>query len=63
MEQPKNRKNRVVIILNDEEYENFLKHKEIEGKTTQMLGYLALKKYNLINKPKNAKLDRQNQEK
>ena len=51
----KKKKHRVVIILNDEEYSNFLKNKEIEGKTAQMLGYLAFKKYNLINKPKSGK--------
>jgi hypothetical protein len=51
----KKKSNRVVIVLNDEEYENFLKNKKIEGKTAQMLGYLALRKYNLINKPKSGK--------
>ena len=54
-EAKKKKKNRVVIILNDEEYSNVLKNKEIEGKTAQMLGYLAFKKYNLINKPKSGK--------
>ena len=28
----KKKSNRVVIVLNDEEYENFLKNKKIEGK-------------------------------
>jgi hypothetical protein len=51
----KNKINRVVIVLNDEEYANFIKNKEIEGKTGQMLGYLAFKKCNLISKPKNGK--------
>lgn len=51
----KNKSNRVVIVLNDEEYANFNINKEIEGKTGQMLGYLAFKKCNLISKPKNGK--------
>lgn len=51
----KKKSNRIVIVLNDEEYDNFLKNKKIEGKTAQMLGYLALKKYHLIDKPKNGK--------
>lgn len=51
----KNKINRVVIVLNDEEYANFIKNKEIEGKTGQMLGYLAFKKCNLISKPKKGK--------
>lgn len=51
----KNKSNRVVIVLNDEEYANFNENKDIEGKTGQMLGYLALKKCNLISKPKNRK--------
>lgn len=53
--QKKNKSNRVVIVLNDEEYANFNKNKDIEGKTGQLLGYLALKKCNLISKPKNRK--------
>jgi len=47
-----NNTNREVITLNDDEYENFLLNKEAQGKTGQMLGYLAFKKCRLIEKPK-----------
>jgi len=47
-----NNTNRVVITLNDEEYKNFILQKENQGKTGQMLGYLAFKKAKLIEKPK-----------
>jgi hypothetical protein len=44
--------NRVVISLNDEEYENFILQKKSQGKTGQLLGYLAFQKAKLIEKPK-----------
>ena len=44
--------NRVVITLNDEEYDNFILQKKDQGKTGQMLGYLAFKDAKLIEKPK-----------
>lgn len=43
---------RVVITLNDEEHENFMLHKKSQGKTGQMLGYLAFQKAKLIERPK-----------
>ncbi len=55
MEEKQNKINRVVIVLNDEEYANFVENKKVQGKTGQLLGYLAFRKCNLINKPKNTK--------
>ncbi|KAB7881222.1 hypothetical protein [Poseidonibacter ostreae] len=44
--------NRVVITLNDEEFNNFILQKKSQGKTGQLLGYLAFQKAKLIEKPK-----------
>lgn len=54
--------NRVVITLNDEEYKNFDIARKTQGKTFQMLGYLALLKSNLITRQKIQKDDFQEKE-
>ncbi len=54
--------NRVVITLNDEEYKNFDMVRKNQGKTFQMLGYLALLKANLITRQKIQKDDPQEKE-
>jgi len=50
-----NTSNRVVIVLNDDEMENFQENKKETKKTGQFLGYLALKDAGLLEKPKKKK--------
>lgn len=39
---------RIVITVNQKEYDNFKKHKSLEGKSGQFLGYRALEKAGLF---------------
>ncbi|MBD3840143.1 MAG: hypothetical protein IE909_15175 [Campylobacterales bacterium] len=39
---------RITILVNDKEFEAFKNHKEMEGKSGQLLAYMALKRSGLL---------------